>query len=307
VIVAIELKVTGLEINPIIADYELAAHARSSISLEDILSQISSNLLIGSLALLLLFTLLSRIRELQLHFSQIALIIVSYTACQLALNLTNFGGSGSSMWLAPAAMASLAICLSTQSVAQDQLGSKIRCHKFSRSRLAETSLREALAFVIFGLVLVPEVIASISGLAIGTLVSLGLVGPSIVVSTGNEIKIESLVDWPSKNWPDYLRSLSDGVTAIAALHLDKQAIANLDFANPFPVLFLAPPPKGIQVWWDFGFNVPEDAVPEMQTIIGDACVVTVPLLQPSRLDASARLVKIAQSTLETEFKMIYND
>jgi hypothetical protein len=41
-----------------------------------------------------------------------------------------------------------------------------------------------------------------------------------------------------------------------------KAIANLDFTNPFPVLFLAQPPKSIQVWWDFGFNVPRGTMLE---------------------------------------------
>jgi hypothetical protein len=303
VITAVELRLTGLEISPIIGDYELAAHARSSsISFHDILTNMSAYPLMGSVTLLVLFALSSCS---QLHFWQVGVVIVSYTACQLALNLTN-NPPASSIELAPAAMASLTVCMSAQSLAQAQVASKIWLQRFSRSGLAETSLRDALPFAVFVLVLIPQVIASITGILIGALVSLGLVGSSIVVTAGNEIGFRSLVDWPNKNSPDYLRSLNDAVAAITALHLDHQAIANLDFVNPFPVLFLAPPPKGIQVWWDFGFNVPRDSVPEWQNIIGDACVVTVPML-PISPDASTRLVRIAKPILESEFTRIYDD
>ncbi len=63
---------------------------------------------------------------------------------------------------------------------------------------------------------------------------------------------------------------------LGCLALKYDSIANLDQSNPFPVLFLAPPPKGIQVWWRFGVSVPQGAVLEWPNVIGDGCVITVP-------------------------------
>ena len=102
------------------------------------------------------------------------------------------------------------------------------------------------------------------------LVSLGIRTP-YVVTAGKGVSFRS--------WSHAHRhgpQVNDAVAAIASLNLGHEAIANLDFANPFPVLFLAPPPKGIQVWWHFGFNLPRDAKLEWHNVIGDACVVTVP-------------------------------
>ena len=100
--------------------------------------------------------------------------------------------------------------------------------------------------------------------------------------------------------------MNDAVAAIASLNLGHEAIANLDFANPFPVLFLAPPPKGIQVWWDFGFNVPRDVKLEWYNVIGDACVVTVPL-QPDEPKTAVRLAQVVQPKLARDFKIVYQN
>ena len=99
----------------------------------------------------------------------------------------------------------------------------------------------------------------------------------------------------------YNRSLNDAVAAISSLNLGDEKIANLDLANPFPVLFLAPPPKGIQVFWHFGCNVPRDALLEWQDVIGDACVVTIPV-QSWLTDSTVRLANIVRPKLTTDFQ-----
>ena len=155
------------------------------------------------------------------------------------------------------------------------------------------------------LVLVPQIIASIVGITIGTLVSLGIEGPPVVITTGTGVSLRSL-PWPGHDSLIYDKSLNQSVAAIASLKLDHEAIANLDFANPFPVLFLAPPPKGIQVWWDWGFSVPRDAMLKWQDVIGDACVVTIPA-QPGSPNVTARLFEVVRSKLATDFEMVHQD
>jgi hypothetical protein len=299
VIIATEFKVAGLEFLPVIKDYELAAQARLAFSFYDLARGLVSWPLASSVALLALFAVSQRFGELRLEFRCIGLIIGTYTACQFALNMTNDGDP--SMWLAPAAIASLAVCMGPKPVAQQAGGPESWWRRFSPSRLAEISAREAIPLLIFVLVLVPQIMSSIVGVTIGSLVSLGIETP-YVVTAAKGISFRSL--YPHSG--AYERSLNDAVTAISTLKLGDEPIANLDLPNPFPVLFLAPPPRGIQVLLDFGINVPLGALLEWQDIIGDACVVTIPVIS-SRPSVTLRLVDFTRSKLATDFHIVYQD
>ena len=300
-ITAIEFKATGLEFLPIIQDYELAAHARLAYSFYDLVRGVASWPLISSVALLLLFAVSQRLGELRLEFRCMGLIIGTYVACQFALNMTN--SSNPSMWLAPAAMASLAVCTGAKPAAQQGGGSESWWRRFAPSRLAEISAREAIPLIIFVIVLVPQIISSIVGVTVGALVSFGIKAP-YVVTAGKGVSFRSL--HLRSGAKEYERSLNDAVAAISSLNLGDEAIANLDLPNPFPVLFLAPPPKGIQVLWHFGINVPRNALLEWQDVIGDACVVTIPV-QPKVLATTVRLADIVRTKLATDFKLVYQD
>ena len=299
-ITAIEFKITGLELTPIIQDYELAAHARLVYSIYGVVSGVFSWPLVSSVTLLVLFAFSQR-PEVSLDFRCIGLIIGSYAACQIAVNMTNAWGP--SMWLAPAAVACLAGCLAATADAEQMAGAESWWRRFTPSRLAKVSARQAIPLVIFTLVLIPEVVASVVGTAVGALGPLGIRAP-YVVTAGKGVSFRSFVSRLGP--PAYDRSLNDAVAAITSLKLDHEAIANLDFANPFPVLFLAPPPKGIHVWWDWGVTVPRGAAFEWQSVIGDACVTMVPV-QPSEPEVRSRLVEFVQTELATDFKIVYQD
>ncbi len=290
-ITAIEFRVTGIEFIPVIQDYELAAHARLTYSFYEIVRGMVSWPLAGSVALLMLFAVSKRPEESRVNFRRIGLIIGSYAACQYALNMTN--GWNSSMWLAPAAVATLAGCMGEKPVAQ-------WWRRFAPSRLTEISVREAIPYLIFVLVLVPEVVASLAGTTVGALVSLGFEGPPIVVTAGNGVSFRSLALRAGHDSPVYAKSLNNAVTAIASLNLGHEAIANLDFSNPFPVLFLAPPPRGAYAVFDLFFSRMRD----WQEVIGDACVVTIPA-RPDIPEITVRLNDIMQSKLQADFEMVF--
>jgi len=201
------------------------------------------------------------------------------------------------MWLAPAAVTALAGCIGVNSAAQQAGGSKSWRRKLT-PRLAEISARDAIPFLIFVLVLVPVVISSMIGTVVSALVLLGIRTP-YVVTAGKGVSFRS--------WSHAHRhgpQVNDAVAAIASLNFGQEAIANLDFANPFPVLFLAPPPKGIQVWWDFGFNVSRAGTLEWQNVIGDACVVTIPA-QPDVPQTTVRLAEVVRPKLSADFEIVY--
>jgi hypothetical protein len=296
-ITAIEFKITGLELLPVIQDYQLAAHARLTHSFMDLVrGVVFSGPLVGSIALLVLFAVSRRPGELQLDFRCIGLIIGTYAASQYAMNITN--NWDPNMWLAPAAVTSLANCIGVKPAAQQAGGSESWWRRFARSGLAEISAREAIPLLIFVLVLVPVMMPSIIGTTVGALVSLGIKTP-YVVTAGKGVSF--------RTWLHAYRhgpQVNNAVAAIASLNLGHEAIANIDFANPFPVLFLAPPPKGIQVWWDFGFNLPRNVKLEWQDVIGDACVVTIPA-QPDVPQSAGQLAQVVRSKLTTDFEIVY--
>lgn len=301
-ITAIEFKVTGLEVLPVIHDYELAARARLAYSFYDFVRGAVSWPLVTSVALLVLFAVSQRPRELPLDSRFICLVIGTYTACQYAMNMTNFFEPN--MWLAPAAMTSLVGYTDVKSDMQQASGSASWWQRVAPSRLSEISARDAIPLIIFVFVLAPKIVASIAGTAFGALVSLGFEAP-LIVTAGKGVSIVRIQGHQPKV---YEMSLNHAVAAIHSLNLDHEAIANIDFANPFPVLFLAPPPKGIQVWWDFGFSVPRDAMLEWQDVIGDACVVTIPAQSDPRLpDVTVRLTDIVRTKLATDFEIVYHD
>jgi hypothetical protein len=298
-ITAIEFKITGLELLPVIQDYENAAHARLTHSFMDLVrGVVFSGPLLSSLALLVLFAVSRRPGEPPLDFRYIGLTIGTYAASQDALNMTN--NWDRSMWLAPAAVTSLAGCIGVKPTAQQAGGSESWWRSFARSGLAEISARDAIPLLIFVLVLVPTIMASIIGTTVGALVSLGIRTP-YVVTAGKGVSFRS---WLNVGRYRHGPQVNNAVAAIASLNLGHEAIANLDFVNHFPVLFLAPPPKGIQVWWDFGFNVPRAAKLEWQDVIGDACVVTIPA-QPDVPEITVRLAEIVRQKLATDFKIVY--
>ena len=137
---------------------------------------------------------------------------------------------------------------------------------------------------------------------IGALISLGILVPNIVTA-GKGVSFRSL---HLDSVGAYERSLNEAVTVISSLNLSHEAIVNLDLANPFPVLFLATPPRGIQVWWHFGVNVPEGARLEWQDVVGDACVVTIPG-KPYFEDTTARLADVVRPKLASDFHLVYQD
>jgi hypothetical protein len=100
--------------------------------------------------------------------------------------------------------------------------------------------------------------------------------------------------------------IMDAVIAIDGLGLTHERIETLDTVNPFPVLFLAPAPKGIHVWWNFGYNLPKDAPLSWRAVIGDACVVTLPL-KPLYPGVTRKLSDEVNSVLQSDFKIVYED
>src|SRR5262249_1307254 len=219
-ITAIEFKVTGLELLPVIQDYQRAAQARLTYSFMDLIGGVVfSGPLVSSVVLLVLFAVSRRPGEPPLDFRCIGLIIGTYAASQYALNMTS--NWDRSMWLAPAAVTSLAGCIGVKPALQQAGGAGSWGRGFAPSWLAEISAREAIPLLIFVLVLAPTIMASIIGTTVSALVSLGIKTP-YVVTAGKGVGFRS---WLHVGRYRHGPQVNNAVTAIDSLNLGHEAIA----------------------------------------------------------------------------------
>jgi hypothetical protein len=200
------------------------------------------------------------------------------------------------LYLAPAAAAALASWTDTSETA---VLWKHPWNRFDPRRLNEISVREAIPIVIIALVAVPEALSPLRAVKLDYLVSSGT-ARTITVTAGKGIAFEVLPSYTGV--PGFLPSINRAVQAIEAQGGSRDSIANLDFLNPFPALFLSPSPKGVSVFWDFGINVPAGYKPGWQEVIGDACIVTQP-----KHNVSDPLIDAAQSHLASAFTLVYQD
>jgi hypothetical protein len=211
--------------------------------------------LVSSVAIIALVAVSQRIWGLRVEFRRVGLVIGTYAACQVAFYMTNFGGPN--MWLAPAALASLAAVNGGKQSAQQAGILEVWRMRVASSRLVEIFAKEALPLVMFLFVLIPQIVSSISAAKFAALVSLGIEKP-YVMTAGKGISVATISYLKSGPGSEISR-WNDAVAAISSLKLEDRAIANIDYANSFPVLFLAPPPKGVHVFFQFRMNIPEGA------------------------------------------------
>ena len=163
--------------------------------------------------------------------------------------------------------------------------------------------------LIVALVLAPEALASLRAVKLDYSISSGVIKP-IAVTANRGITFEVL---PKNEYrlAGLALSLNRAIQAIEGLGASGDTIANLDFMNPFPALFLAPAPKGVWVDWDFtrrSRSVPTDTT-SWQEVIGDACIVTEPKRPWVRPTAnySEPLVDVVKPHLASAFTLAYED
>jgi hypothetical protein len=297
---AVEFRTTGFDLTAVIREYELAARARSAYSVYDVVRGLFNWPLIASVGLLAVFGLPQRRDQREQQPSGLtntSIIIGCYIVCQFVLNMTNAGPA--TMWLAPAAVGSLAICVGTKATAWQVNPSENAWKKFNLCNLGDVSLREASPFLVYIIVLFRQVLGSVLGVGFGLAIAAGIMTPYVITAEKNM----SFWVYPAGQ---YEKSLNDAVNAITSLKLDHEIIANLDYSNPFPVLFLAPPPKGNYVWFGWGYNIPNGAVLNWQDVIGDACIVTTPA-EPFDPGVTLRLVEVVRSKLLSDFEVVFQD
>jgi hypothetical protein len=305
IMVAIDFVITGNSVFPIIQDYRLAAQARTgSYSFLDALYFASRWPILGVVALVALYAVSQPGREGGGNLWRCFFIIAFYWACQVVLNMSNWGPWLSLIYLAPAAI--VAVVTWTDTSASGPFWDHL-WPRFRPRRLHEISARELIPLLILTLVFAPEALASVRAVKLDYSVLSGTVKP-IAVTANKGITFEIL---QRTGVSGFALSINRAVQAIKGLDASRETIVNLDFANPFPALFLAPSPKGVEVYWDFGNDVPIGYKPSWQEVIGDACLVTEPKNPwpppPAAAHFSEPLIAAVQSHLASAFTLVYQD
>jgi hypothetical protein len=297
VMVTIVFVITGTSLPPVIQDYRLAAQARTEPhSVLDALWFASGLQILGVVVLTALYAV-SRRPDSGENLRRCFFIVAFYWVCQVVLNMTNWPFSHALIILAPAAAVAVVTWTDTpHTVASwDHLWSR-----FHPRRLHEISAREVIPPLILALVFVPEALASLRAVKLVS-ISSGNAKPIVTVTANKGITFDVLDAYGNAL---ALSSLNRVIQEIEVLRASHEKIANLDYVNPFPALFLAPAPKGVSVFWAFGFNVPIGYRPSWQEIIGDACIITEP---KHSVDPTPTLIDAVKPHLTSAFTLVYED
>lgn len=293
---AIDFVITGNSFSPVIHEYGLAAQSRAgSFSILDALHFDSFFPVFGVVLLLVVYAVSRPGNDNGGGLWRCLFIIAVFWVCQVALNLSN-SSVAALLYLAPAAAVALVTWTDTPETA---VFWEDAWKRFDPRRLNEISVRKVIPLVVVTLVALPEALSLLRALKLDYLVSSGTT-KTITVTANKGIAFEVLPGYTGV--PGFLPAINRAVQAIESLDAGRDAIANVDFVNPFPALFLSPSPKGVSVFWDFGVNVPVKYRPAWQEVIGDACIVTEP-----RQNVSEPLIDAVRPRLASAFTLVYQD
>jgi hypothetical protein len=303
VMATIDFAVTGTSLSAIIHDYRMAAEGRvGAISPREALWFARRVPVLAVVGLMGLYVVSRPSRCCSHLLWNCFCIVASYWLCQVVLNMSN-GSRPDLIFLAPAG----AIAIVTWTDAGNTPSSGDRFwHTFHPRRLNEISARQLIPLLLVAMVLVPELSASLGAIKLDYSIASG--STKVVTVSANRGIAFKIPEDSSSGLVSYI---NDSILAIERLDASHETIANLDYMNPFPALFLSPAPKGVWVWWNFSryTNVPIGYSLRWQEVIGDACIVTEPKHSPETPVQyySEPLINAVEPHLSAEFTLVYED
>jgi hypothetical protein len=300
--VAIDFIIAGAEFSPVIHEYALAAQARTgSYSVFAPLRFAFHSPLLGVTLLMVLYAASQPGKMETVNLWRYLLVIVFFWGSQVVINMTN-DTHGTLILFAPAAAVALVTWPGESNAAAFW---RRPWNVLHFRKLQEISARDIIPLLILSVVFVPEVLAPLKALRLDYAIRWGRTAALPIAVTANRgMTFEILPTNYSQDSDVY--TTNRAVKAIELLDASHETIANVAFMNPFPALFLAPAPRGVSVWWDFGFNVPIGYRPSWQDIIGNACIVTEPK-HPLTPGISKPLIEATQPHLASAFTLVYQD
>jgi len=158
------------------------------------------------------------------------------------------------------------------------------------------------------LVLVPQMVSSVFGIALAFSVASGFEVP-IYISAEKGISVPVVGAFGDAGRAEqFAISVNRGVQALQHLNMTDETIATLDYVNPFPALFGLPSPKGVPVAWALGYNQPYDSMLRERELVGDACIVMLPM-RPTRVvkESTELIIAAAEPILGASFNLVADD
>lgn len=301
--VAVDFVITGTRLSPLIEDYRLAAQARTgAYSFRDVISFSLQLPLMAVIALMVLYSLSQHASPNRGALMRCWFAVACFWVFQVVLNMSNATESRGLLFLAPGAM--IAVLTWVDSPATAGFWDRLWERAAHPTTLNDLSARHLIPLLIVGIVLVHEGLGSFEAALLDYRIAAGRIVP-LRIAGSDGVVLETLISDPYGH--SMLVALNDGIEAIENLGLEHDAIANIDFSNPFPALFLGPEPKGGETYWDFGNNLPLGYKLTWADVIGNACVVTEPERPVSDGRYERPLLAVVEPYLETAFTLVYED
>jgi hypothetical protein len=287
---------TGMNLTSNLHDYRYVAAIRASLASSDgIWRVLKSGLTFLSALLLIKYAH----KPPAVPHLKSATAAASYVLVQLALNVSNT--QPATIYIAPA-FAAVLLSWRQGSVIVPQLPQQAIAAAQTKSPTLWIPTAVCL------IVLVPQVLSSLWGSALAGVVKSGLRTP-VVISSGNTLSLPVLSgSGDGDRAVNFAVSVNRGIEALRALKQAPQAIATIDYVNPFPALLAMPSPKGVPVVWALGYIQQPDMLSQPNRLFGDACIVMFPLRPTQVIEGNAELLaSAAEPQLSMYFTIIRED
>jgi hypothetical protein len=269
ILLVLDFLLTGLSPGLVLREYVLPARARGEPDLSLLVHALVNRTLWGSAALLFVFSCFQRPQP--GTFLRRLLLPAVYAFCQVGIHLSNSLEPG-------LIMASALVALQLDTIPERKRPFLPRHWPLSAGETARLRILPVFDLIPYAFAFL-VVCIQLRAMAIGSFLGvLAVTGHSAdVVMAGDGEALWRLKLGINQTQDDFAVSIRDGAEIIKGLHADKNVIATLDFTNPFPLLFGTTPPQGTWNWLEVKSNVPIGYMPKSGEVIGNACIVMLPL------------------------------
>jgi hypothetical protein len=291
-----DVLITGIHVGAIIDDYREAAAVRSGLASWDGFSRVLNS---GTTILVALLLIIYARKPPAISHARSISAIAGYVVVQLALNVSNT--QPATIYVAPACAVVLLLWREASALNQS----------LPRQGLAGAGTKSPtpwMPIAVCLIVLVPQVLSSAAGAALAGAITFGLRTP-IVISSGNGLSLPVLGGFGDGDRAiDFAVSVKRGIQALLDLKLAHQAIATVDYTNPFPSLLGMPSPKGVPIVWALGYMEQSSILSQPNRLFGDACIVMLALRPTQVVEGNAEsMASAAKPILSADFAILRQD
>jgi hypothetical protein len=291
-----DVLITGIHVGAVIDDYREAAAVRSTLASWDGFSRVLNS---GTTILSALLLIIYARKPPAISQAKSITAIASYVVVQFALNVSNT--QPATIYLAPACAV---VLLSWRKAPVMNQHMPLQGIAGAGTKLPTPWMPIAVCLI----VLVPQVLSSAVGATLVGAITFGLKTP-IVISSGNGLNLPVLGGFGDGDRAlNFAMSVKRGIEALRGLQLAHQAIATIDYTNPFPSLLGMPSPKGVPIVWALGYMQQPSMRSQLNRLFGDECTVMLALRPTQVVEGNAELLEsAAEPILSADFAILRED